>query len=132
MSALRLVAGLLAALLVASFFLAEALVAPRTLVAAMVAVAVFRPRLALLALAACRQAEGMTELEHKTVAIARPVGCVEVEAGAPIQPLLDDPAVAAVCLAPGAHHGPLRLSRAVTLWGPANAVVDGPTGTIIE
>lgn len=64
--------------------------------------------------------------------VARPAGCVEVAAGTPVQPVLDDPAVAAVCLGAGRHLGPLRLRRAVTLWGPAEAVVGAPSGTLID
>lgn len=48
-----------------------------------------------------------------------------------MQVALDDPSVPAVCLEPGRHEGRLRLARAVTLWGPRDAIVAG-SGTIID
>ncbi len=85
-----------------------------------------------LALASCGEAAGMTDAGITAAGPARPDACVEVEPGASIQRALDDPANAAVCLAPGDHHGTLLLSRRVTLWGPRAAVLHGGAGTIIS
>lgn len=87
---------------------------------------------ALAAVAGCHDANGMPDDAARRPAPPRPADCVEVAAGTPVQPVLDDAAVQAVCLAPGQHAGPLRLARAVTLWGPPAAVVRAPSGTIIE
>ena len=87
--------------------------------------------LGLVALAACRDAHGLTASEPRA-AVPRPEGCRAVAAGAPVQPVLDDPTVIAVCLGAGAHTGPLRLTRAVTLWGPGDAIVHSTTGTVNE
>lgn len=89
--------------------------------------------LALLALgAACGEARGMVDAAHAPPAPARPEPCLRIEPGAPVQAALDDAAVAAVCLAPGEHRGPLRLRRAVTLWGPRDAVLRSGPGTIVD
>jgi nitrous oxidase accessory protein len=54
----------------------------------------------------------------------RPDGCREVAAGAALQAALDSaPEGAALCLAPGLHAGPVRLTRRATLWGPREAVI---------
>jgi nitrous oxidase accessory protein len=87
---------------------------------------------ALAAISACHEARGMSDGGQRRVVVDRPEGCIEVAAGAPIQVILDDPAVAAVCLAPGLHQGPLRLDRRVTLWGPPDAVLRGHDGTLVE
>jgi nitrous oxidase accessory protein len=84
-----------------------------------------------LAISACHDARGVTAAAPR-VGVAPPPACRTVAAGEPVQPALDDPAATAVCLAPGAHAGPLRLTRAVTLWGPADAVVTSAAGTVIE
>lgn len=62
----------------------------------------------------------------------RPAGCREVATQAAVQPALDDPAVTAVCLAPGRYIGPFWLRRDVTLWGPREAVITSPAGTAVE
>jgi nitrous oxidase accessory protein len=82
------------------------------------------------AMAACHEARGMTD-GGALAPRPRPASCVELEPGAAVQAALDDPRVAAVCLAPGEYHGPLRLNRAITLWGPQTAVIRG-AGTIVE
>lgn len=85
-----------------------------------------------LGLAGCHAASGMTDAGVHLEGAPRPRGCVEVPPGGPVQARLDDPQVAAVCLLPGEHRGPLRLTRAVTLWGPPQAVVRGGGGTLID
>ena len=89
--------------------------------------------LALVAFAAgaCREARVQADAGDPTALPPRPDGCREIAAGEPAQAALDDVAVTAVCLGAGAHLGPLRLARAVTLWGPAGAVVHNPAGTAI-
>lgn len=86
----------------------------------------------LLALASpgCDEASGMTD-GGALLAPPRPGACRVVEPGAAVQAALDDPTVAAVCLAAGDYQGPLRLARAVTLWGPPTAMIRG-RGTIID
>lgn len=61
-----------------------------------------------------------------------PADCTRVAAGRSAQAALDDPSVRAVCLEPGEHPGPLVLRRAVTLWGPPQAVVRNPGGTLVH
>lgn len=82
------------------------------------------------ALGACGKANGMVEAAMPPA--ERPARCVEIAAGGEVQRALDDPAVAAVCLAPGPHRGPLVLSRKVVLWGPPQAVVRAASGTVID
>ncbi len=54
----------------------------------------------------------------------RPAPCLDVTAGASLQPILDGARAGdAVCLAPGTYAGPLSLPEGVTLWGPADAVI---------
>ncbi len=63
----------------------------------------------------------------------RPAGCRPVAAGSDLQVLLDaaEPG-AALCLAPGAFPGPLRVRRRVALFGPREAVIrSGGSGTTI-
>lgn len=59
-----------------------------------------------------------------TLAPLRPVPCQSVSAGTALQPILDSllPG-SAVCLEPGAYAGPVTLRTAITLWGPADAVI---------
>jgi len=83
------------------------------------------------ALAACGEARGMVDAEV-VVGPPRPVSCTDIEPGGAIQAALDDPTVTAVCLAPGAHRGPLRIRRAVTLWGSRDAVLSAGAGTIVD
>jgi nitrous oxidase accessory protein len=55
---------------------------------------------------------------------ARPQACRELAPGLPLQEAIDAAAPgAALCLAPGAHAGPVRISRPLTLWGPPDAVI---------
>ena len=85
----------------------------------------------VLAAVACGEARGMVDAARPP-SPSPPSPCTRVEPGASIQAALDDVSIAAVCLAPGAHHGRLRLTRAVTLWGPADAVLTGGAGTVID
>jgi nitrous oxidase accessory protein len=89
---------------------------------------------ALLALLAfgCADAGGSLPPREAPPAPARPVACAGAAAGADVQALLDSaPEGTAVCLDAGVHAGPLRVRRAVTLWGRPDAVVrstgDGTT-----
>jgi nitrous oxidase accessory protein len=91
---------------------------------------------ALLALGAgaCHEARATADAAPATASRpARPAGCREVAPGGAVQAALDDPTVSAVCLGAGEYVGRLRLARAVTLWGPAEAIIltRGP-GTQIE
>ena len=55
---------------------------------------------------------------------ARPVICRVVAAGGGLQPAIDAaPPGSALCLVPGIHAGPVRISRRITLWGPPEAVI---------
>lgn len=54
----------------------------------------------------------------------RPSGCSLIAAGAAIQPQLDAaPPSSSLCLQPGHYVGPLVIRRALTLWGPREAVI---------
>lgn len=67
--------------------------------------------------------------------VARPAGCTtRVTPGAPLQAAIDAADDGAVlCLTPGTHAGPVRITRPVTLWGPRDAVVKSSgVGTTIE
>jgi nitrous oxidase accessory protein len=95
-----------------------------------------RPAVLLLAAAtACSDANGSLRPPRALLQLApeRPAACREVAAGAPVQSLLDAATDGeALCLAPGVHHGPLKIRRGVTLWGTPAAVVrsDGRGTTI--
>jgi nitrous oxidase accessory protein len=84
----------------------------------------------LVAWTACQEVRGMSDGAPRPSRV-RPAFCLEVEPGGNVQAALDDPANVAVCLSAGDHDGPLRLKRAVTLWGPPAAVIHG-RGTIVE
>jgi nitrous oxidase accessory protein len=63
----------------------------------------------------------------------RPTACLEAAAGGGLQAAFDAlPADAALCLAPGIHAGPLRISRRAVVWGPPDAVIrsDGHGTTV--
>lgn len=64
--------------------------------------------------------------------VARPAGCVEANASSSVQALLDDPITAAICLRPGRYRGPWVISHKTSLWGPPEAIVEAPAGTIID
>ncbi len=55
---------------------------------------------------------------------ARPTACSDVPAGTDLQAAVDAaPEGAALCLGPGRHAGPLRITRPLTLWGGRDAVI---------
>jgi len=55
---------------------------------------------------------------------ARPSGCVELPARANVQNAIETaPLGSTLCLAPGAYAGPIVVDRAITIWGPPEAVV---------
>lgn len=83
-----------------------------------------------IALAACSTASGMIDA-HDDREPGAPTACTRIGPGEAVQATLDDPSVVAVCLEPGRYVGPLRITRAVTLWGPRTAIVSG-VGTIID
>jgi nitrous oxidase accessory protein len=63
---------------------------------------------------------------------ARPAGCVDVLPGE--LPRAVDAAAAGdrLCLAAGAHRGPVRVERPLWIWGPPDAVVSGPgAGSVV-
>ena len=64
----------------------------------------------------------------------RPPACRELEPGADLaQELRALPEGGALCLAPGAYQGPLRLEAGRTLWGPRSAVIrSAGEGTTVE
>lgn len=90
-----------------------------------------RARLLVVAAFACGEARGTPDADERH-APARPRPCTEVASGGAAQEALDDPEIFAVCLAPGEHRGPLRINRAVTLWGTRGAVLRGREGTLVE
>ncbi|MCX5745651.1 MAG: hypothetical protein NT062_24510, partial [Proteobacteria bacterium] len=90
---------------------------------------------AVAVVAGCRELEVAADVGPpvEVARVARPAGCREVAPGASIQGAIDDPAVTAVCLAVGSYPGTLRLTRAVTVWGPTGAIIRSTTpGNTIE
>jgi nitrous oxidase accessory protein len=86
-------------------------------------------RALVLTLAACSAAEGSATRASTPVPPA-PAGCVHVTPAEPLQAAIDGGAPA-LCLAPGRYAGPVRIERAVTVWGPREAVITGG-GTIVR
>lgn len=76
----------------------------------------------------CGEAKGMSAVGARQALPPPPADCTPIAPGGSVQEALDDPAVVAVCLAPGLHRGPLRVTRAVTVWGPPAAVIHSATG----
>jgi len=64
----------------------------------------------------------------------RPPACRELESGADLgQELRALPGGGALCLAPGAYDGPLRIGSRRTIWGPRSAVIRSRgEGTTVE
>ncbi len=64
----------------------------------------------------------------------RPADCEDVAAGSPLgQRIAELSDGAVLCLEPGIHPGPLRLDRAITLWGKRDAVIrSAGNGSTIE
>jgi nitrous oxidase accessory protein len=91
--------------------------------------------LAILAaslLAACGDGEAANP-ERAAAAPPRPQACAVVEAGADLAAAIAAAGPGdAICLEPGEHAGPVRIDRAVELWGPRSAVIRGTTpGSIV-
>lgn len=65
--------------------------------------------------------------------VPRPADCLDVEAGADLTRAIEAaPAGSALCLAPGTYRAPVTIAKAVTLWGPREAVVrSGGHGTTV-
>jgi nitrous oxidase accessory protein len=71
---------------------------------------------------------------QQAAAPARPEGCVDVAAGAALQPLLQSavPGIA-FCLAPGVYAAPIHIPSGVTVWGTRDAVLrSSGTGTTVR
>jgi nitrous oxidase accessory protein len=83
---------------------------------------------ALACLAGCHAAEGARPSEPAVP--PRPADCRVVTPGESLQAAVDGGA-AALCLAPGRHAGPVRIDRALLLWGPRDAVIGADRGTIV-
>lgn len=64
---------------------------------------------------------------------ARPAHCRDVAAGSALQSAIEAAAPGdALCLSPGIHVGPIVIERAITLWGPRDAIVRSRgTGTTV-
>lgn len=86
-------------------------------------------RALLLTVAACAPAMGSTPDDPTPVPPA-PADCRHVAAGESLQAAIDSDATA-LCLAAGRYAGPVRIARAVTVWGPRGAVIAGG-GTIVS
>jgi nitrous oxidase accessory protein len=83
----------------------------------------------LVGLAGCDAAEGRARPALPD-APPRPPDCHTVGPDESLQAVLDGGATA-VCLAPGRHAGPVRIEGAATVWGPREAVIGAPRGTIV-
>jgi nitrous oxidase accessory protein len=86
---------------------------------------VLRTALLLVAfLAACATRE--PSAPSRAAGTAAPEGCGWLPAGGALQAAFDAaPDGARLCLAPGAHTGPARITRPLHLWGTRAAVVSG-------
>jgi nitrous oxidase accessory protein len=82
----------------------------------------------LIALVGCHAAEGRVRTDEP--ATPPPADCRAVTPHESLQAAVDSGATA-LCLAPGRYAGPLRIERAVTVWGPRDAVIGARRGTII-
>ena len=79
---------------------------------------------ALVLLVACASAPEKAPLAPAALAPARPEGCRDVAPGSALQAAIDAaPPGTALCLAAGTHAGPVRIAKALTLWGPRDAVI---------
>src|SRR5687768_3940997 len=87
-------------------------------------------RLVLIAaLAGCHAAEGHVRSSELAVP-PPPEGCRTVTSRESLQAAIESGATA-LCLTPGRHAGPVRIDRAVTVWGPREAVIGAQDGTIV-
>ncbi|HEY5948259.1 MAG TPA: nitrous oxide reductase family maturation protein NosD [Kofleriaceae bacterium] len=84
--------------------------------------------LTLIALIGCHAAEGRVRTDEP--AMPRPADCREVTPRESLQAAVDSGATV-LCLAPGRHEGPIRIDRAVTVWGPREAVIAAERGSIV-
>jgi len=84
-----------------------------------------RALLAALGLAlACAASREPAPISPAAAAPARPGACREISPGAGLQNAIDAaPPGSALCLDPGTHAGPVRISRPLTLWGSRDAVI---------
>lgn len=86
----------------------------------------------LIALAACHSAEGgARSTAGERPAPPRPGDCRVVGAAESLQAAIDSGAPA-LCLEPGRYAGPVRIDRAVTVWGPRDAVIGAGRGTVVS
>jgi nitrous oxidase accessory protein len=81
-----------------------------------------------VALAGCHAAEGRVRTAEPNV--PAPTDCRAVTPHESLQAAVDSDATA-LCLAPGRYAGPVRIERAVTVWGPREAVIGAERGTIV-
>jgi nitrous oxidase accessory protein len=82
----------------------------------------------LIALVGCHAAEGRVRTVESSV--PAPAECRAVTPDESLQAAVDSGA-SALCLAPGRYEGPVRIEHAVTVWGPREAVIGAPYGTIV-
>lgn len=85
--------------------------------------------LVLLTAAGCHAAEGGAA-PADTAVPPRPADCVEISPRTSLQAAIDS-GTPALCLAPGRYTGPVRIGRAVTVWGPRAAVIGASRGTVV-
>lgn len=83
----------------------------------------------VVVLAGCSAAEGH-EVRATTPVPPAPAGCVAVTPATLEAALAGD--APALCLAPGRYVGPLHVARAVTVWGPREAVITAPRGSTVS
>jgi nitrous oxidase accessory protein len=86
--------------------------------------------LLLIALVGCHAAEGSSH-HVASEPVTRPAECRTVRADESLQAAIDSGA-AALCLDAGRYVGPLKIDRAVTIWGPREAVIGATTGTVVS
>lgn len=83
----------------------------------------------LAGLAGCHAAEGGARPALPAVPVP-PADCRTVTPHESLQAAIDSDA-SALCLAAGRYAGPVRIERAVTVWGPREAVIGARHGTIV-
>ncbi|MCA9531825.1 MAG: nitrous oxide reductase family maturation protein NosD [Myxococcales bacterium] len=79
--------------------------------------------------------EPASGLRGPSVEVPRPARCdLDVAADGPLAPTVAGaPAGAVLCLQPGRHEGPLEIRKALTVWGPRDAIVhSNGVGTTID
>ncbi len=84
----------------------------------------------LMLLVGCHAAEGGARTEPSWP-VPPPDDCQTVTAGESLQAAIDSGAPA-LCLAPGHYVGPVTVDHAVTIWGPADAVIGAKKGTVVS